>query len=105
MKKSLLFLFLVFLNFWGFSQQYAYSFEGKLSEDNKRILVEKCEKLKNVDWIKLKYKEDGAKGELIIQCTKLVQRAEFEEGFSPIEIKREFIAIGVEPKEFRKLND
>lgn len=103
-KTALLFILLLF-TFCGFSQQYAYSFEGQLSEDQKRSLVKNCEGLKNVDWVKLKYKEDSSKGELIIQCKEIEIRSEFEEGFSPINVKREFIGLGLEPKEFRKLND
>lgn len=105
MKKAILLILLVFSNYWSFSQQYAYSFQGELSHDQQRNLIKKCESIKNVDWIKLKYKEDSSKGELIIQCVKQLERSEIEEGFSPIEIKKAFVSMGIEPKEFRKLND
>ncbi len=100
MRKNLLLITLLFsLN--GFSQTYSYGFKGALDQEQHKTLEAYCQSLDYVDWIKINYKEDSKKGEIIIQLADMrEERAENDSDFSPIDVKRKLTELGLEPLSF-----
>lgn len=103
MKKITLVLsFCAFANFF-FSQNFAYSFNGILSESQQNELIAKILTLPEVSSCKLKYKSDSQKGEFLISVTESTERTENISGFSPVFVKELFVSQNIEPLEFRQL--
>lgn len=101
MKKIALVLSFCALSNFYFSQNYAYSFNGVLSEQEQSGIIAKILELPDVNSCKIKYKSDSQKGEFLISVDESTERSENTSEFSPALIKELFIGEGLEPLEFR----
>lgn len=103
MIKSLLTLFICFSTTLLFSQNYSYSFQGKLSPENESILLDKIEAVEGVEYCKLRYKSDSERGEIILSTMKKDVRSEDQEVFTPAAIKVILVELELQPIEFRTI--
>jgi len=87
MKKiALLLSFFALSNFY-FSQNFIYSFNGVLSEQEQSKMIAKILELPDVSSCKIKYKSDSQKGEFLISVIESIERSENTSEFSPALIK------------------
>ena len=105
MKKIFTLFLGIFLSISLYSQTYSYSFEGDLNPSKIAMYEKECLKFKQVSSVKIKYKPDSQKGEIII-VTKFkpkTQRQEGVEQFQPTDFKKFIINKGLSPLYFREL--
>jgi hypothetical protein len=102
MNYFLSFAFCAFSSFF-FSQNFAYSFQGKLSIEQQNILQKEILDIHLISNCELKYKTDSERGEIIFFVLKNESRSESSEEFSPVEIKSLLIKQQLEPLEFRMI--
>lgn len=103
MKKILIILLLLFLHQDIFSQSFSYSFKGSLDEQSKERIQTETLKLPGVLSYELKYKEDSAKGEILISLDPMTDRGENDHPFNPADLKSILISVPVEPINFRQI--
>ncbi len=103
MIKSLLSLFICFSTSLLFSQDYSYSFQGKLSPENESFLLDKVGSVEGVEYCKLRYKSDSERGEIILSTVKKEVSSEDQEVFNPAAIKAILVELELEPIEFRTI--
>lgn len=103
--RILLLFFGLFLSIHSFGQTYSYSFSGKIESESGNALTVQCAALPEVHSCKLRYKDNEEKGELILEVN--IVKKEGSEGapdFSPIEVKRILIEMGLSPVSFNKIS-
>jgi hypothetical protein len=86
-----------------FSQDYSYSFKGKLTPEKETVLLERIGSTEGVEYCKLRYKQDSERGEIILSPEKKEVRSEDQEVFSPTDIKTILVELELEPIEFRTI--
>ena len=103
---TLLLLGLLASNF-SFSQTFVYSFSGKLNPSKILNLEKQCENIVSIEKAKFKYKEDSERGELILILKENQKslRAEADDQFSPIDIKKIMLDNNLSPISFRKISE
>ena len=103
---TLLLLGLLASNF-SFSQTFVYSFSGELNPSKILNLEKQCENIVSIEKAKFKYKEDSERGELILILKENQKslRAEADNQFSPIDIKKIMIDNNLSPISFRKISE
>lgn len=88
-----------------FAQDYSYSFSGNLDISQISNYEKECLKFNQVESVKIKYKADSQKGEVII-ITKDIPKDQSRQGmelFSPIDIKKFLISKGLTPINFKEI--
>lgn len=87
-----------------YSQNYSYTFEGELNQTTLLEIEKRCQDMKEVSSAKVKYKEDAQKGEILIELLEdNKRRAEADDRFKAVDIKRILLDLNLNPGEFRKL--
>lgn len=104
MGKILLVHLCILFSSLSYAQDYTYSFEGELTMNDQHRIIEECQKVAHVDIVKLKYKEDSKRGELIIWTRPALIIGEVESSFSPADIKSQLVNMGLAPLSFTNLN-
>jgi len=103
MRKLLVYLVFFFFYFQGFSQSYAYSFEGVLSNSQKGNLLNDLNKIQGIQNFELRYKSDSDRGEILFSINPTSEEGENDLDFSPLAIKEIFLQLGLTPIDFRQL--
>lgn len=86
-----------------YSQNYSYSFEGELNQTTLLEIEKRCLDMKEVSSAKVKYKEDVQKGEILIELfVDDKKRAEADDRFKAVDIKRILLDLNLNPGEFRQ---
>ena len=102
--KNILYLtlFLLFSSS-AYSQNYSYTFEGELNQTTLLEIEKRCQDMKEVSSAKVKYKEDAQKGEILIELFEdNKRRAEADDRFKAVDIKRILLDLNLNPGEFRQ---
>lgn len=95
-------LFLLF-SITAYSQNYSYSFEGELNQSTLLEIEKRCLDMKEVSSAKVKYKEDVQKGEILIELfVDDKKRAEADNRFKAVDIKKILLDLNLNPGEFRQ---
>lgn len=105
MKKTILLLFSVFMYTLTFASTYSYSFSGKMDISQISTYEKDCLKFNQVQSVKIKYKADSQKGEIII-ITKDIPKDQSRAGmelFTPTDIKKFLISKGLTPINFKEI--
>jgi hypothetical protein len=105
MKKIILLMFSVFFYALTFASIYSYSFSGKMDISQISNYEKECLKFNQVLSVKIKYKVDSQKGEVII-ITKEIPKDKSRQGmelFTPTDIKNFLISKGLTPMTFKEL--
>ncbi len=105
MNKILGLFCAIILSISAFSQNYSYSFSGVMDINQISTYEKECMKFNQIKTVKIKYKPDSQKGEVII-VAKEPQRSENREGmvhFQPTDIKKFLISKGLTPMNFKEL--
>ena len=86
-----------------YGQDASYSFEGRLTEDQKNEILRKISTLPGIESAKLRSKDDSDRGEIMLYFEQLNQDAHAEGNanspFSPVYIKEifyEFQVVGID---------
>ena len=104
MKKLISLTFFLALSSTAYSQDFSYSFDGQLDQTSINKLESDCANITTIRSAKVKFKEDAQKGEIILfLLVNENSRAELDDQFSPIAIKKILIDSGLTPGEFRQL--
>jgi len=99
MRNLLLVLLLLFaVN--AHSQSYAYRFNGKLDELQQEQLLKRVDGLAFFTDVKLRYKADGEKGELLFTVPPKIRPSEEEQPYSILTIKAFLMEAGLLPDTF-----
>ena len=103
---TLLLLSLLASNF-SFSQTFAYTFSGNLDASSIQKIEKECSNIVGMSKAKFKYKEDSERGELILILKENQKslRAEADDQFSPIDIKKIMLDNNLSPISFRKISE
>ncbi len=102
--RKLLLISILFMAFNGSAQRYSYRFSGSLTEIQQTELIQLIEKLNFFEEIKIRYKNDAQKGELIFAFPVRSGKTEEQDPYSVIDIKKQLIAFGLEPLSFIELS-
>jgi hypothetical protein len=102
MKLALLAFCCIVTTFTSFSQKFAYSFEGVLNSTIIQELESEISNLENITSCKIKMK-DTSKGEVFFEIKYLELRAEGQEQFSPVDVKRILLEKSLMPLNFIEL--
>jgi len=105
MNKILSLFSAIILSISAFSQNYSYSFSGEMDISQISNYEKECMKFNQVKAVKIKYKPDSQKGEVII-VTKEIPKDQRREGmvlFQPTDIKKFLISKGLTPMNFKEL--
>lgn len=89
------------LSFISFAQDYSYSFNGSLNDNQYSSLLGKLESNSHISNPKIKYKDDKKGGEIWFDINVSASKSDVENEFSPIEIKSTLISFGLEPLVFK----
>lgn len=84
------------------AQDYAYTFQGKLSETEAERMISTLEELHYFQEIKIRLKESG--GELFFSIPPKTGGKEQQEPYSLVTIKSLLIQFGVQPVSFKERN-
>lgn len=103
MKKLIIFSFFAILSHFGFSQDYSYSFNGKIDSDQINLIEQRCSELPEVTSAKLKYKLESEKGEIIIHVEPIKAFGEARQEFSAADFKKILQSFGLTPLDFIEL--
>ena len=99
MRNLLLSLLLLFaVN--AYSQSYSYHFNGKLDEQQQQQLLTRIDELHFFTDVKLRYKADVEKGELLFTVPPKAKPSEEEQPYSILTIKALLIDMGLAPDTF-----
>lgn len=87
------------------SQTYSYSFSGDLNPQNITAYEKECMTFDRVQTVKIKYKTDSQKGEVIIVVKPYPKGTKMEgkQQFKPTDIKSFLISKGLSPMQFREI--
>jgi len=99
MRKVLLLLVLL-LAFNGYNQSYSYRFNGKLDEAGQQLLLTELSGWNYFTEVKLRYKSDSDKGELLFTIPPKATPSEEEPPYSILSIKALLIRFGMAPDSF-----
>ncbi len=101
MKILFLISFLFFVNL-SWSQKYAVAFNGEIDTTILHQMERECEQFQSVSKVKINYKPEKQKGELIIQLSEdeKSKRGEGDDHFSIAEIKAYLISKNLTPVSF-----
>lgn len=102
MKQIFTTLLLICLTNVAFSQSFAYSFEGVISETNSELFLKEIDELPAVISVELRQKNEG-KGEILFSVDPMENRGENDHPFSPADLKALFIRYGLQPLDFRQI--
>lgn len=86
-----------------FSQDYSYSFSGKLTEEQQQTIISQILESPGVESCKMKYKTDSERGEILIDVTDQTLRSEDQSLFSPSSVKSILIGSDLQPLDFRSI--
>lgn len=105
MLKNLLLVLATLIGFATYSsaQVYSYGFEGKIQDSQVDALLSSFEKIEGVKEVKIRYKEDANRGEIII-FTILETDLRNPYPFSPVKVKNILLENGLNPLEFREIS-
>lgn len=103
MRDLLASFFFCFIFFQGFSQSYAYSFEGNLSVSQQEEFIFEIKKIQLIQSCELRYKADGQRGEILFSIEKNDLAGENDSDFSPVQLKEIYLRFGLSPLDFRQL--
>ncbi len=78
---------------------YQYSFSGQLNSQSISSLENRLATLQFVTLVKVKYKSDSQKGEVLLNTSEKVISSEGEKGFDLIEFKKALISADLTPLE------
>lgn len=103
MIKLLLSCFFIATTSYFFSQNFAYSFSGLLTNEQQNELVKDVLDIPTVSTCELRYKSDSNRGEILFYVLESTTRSDSPTEFSPSTIKSLFINKELEPLDFRKI--
>ncbi|HIP35745.1 MAG TPA: hypothetical protein EYG85_02710 [Crocinitomix sp.] len=107
MNKLFSLIFVVLLTINAYSKTYSYSFEGVIELNEITNFEKECAKIKFIKKVKIKYKPDSQKGEIIIITEDFPkgQRQEGKDSFQPTEVKKFILSKGLTPLNFREIKN
>ena len=84
---------------------YSYGFEGELDVAKISQYEKECSSFQQVAEVKIKYKSDSKRGEMIIQIQKINKedRREDSPQFQPVQIKKFLLEKGLTPLNFKEI--
>lgn len=106
MKGKLIGGILFCFAFAAYGQDAAYSFKGHLDQALILKIENDCKSITGVKSAKVRYKEDSERGEILIDLIDLDNnRTEgSNQVYSPIDIKALLVSNGLEPLDYRSIN-
>lgn len=107
MKKKVLFLAFLGLNFIAYNQNYSYSFScDGISPEQLSNLENKIRRLEGVEECKIRYKEERKAGEIMLFIEEVNNQyeGENESSFNAVTLKNLLLESGLSPLNFKSLN-
>lgn len=103
--KIFLFFVAFFVTTFTYSQTYSYSFEGSIDPSDVSAYEKECTRFDLVEIVKIKYKPDSKKGELIVQLEDQshLPKSESNKQFNPIVLKKFLLSKGLSPLYFKEI--
>ncbi len=105
MLKNLLLIVTILIGFASYSsaQAYSYGFEGEIKDSNIDGLLSSFEKIDGVQEVKIRYKEETKRGEIILFTNSNVDPRN-PHPFSPVKVKTILLESNLKPLEFREIS-
>lgn len=98
--RKLLLLWMLSLGFLVNAQDYSYHFSGNLSETAQSDFLKRMEDFHFYTDIKLRYKNDSQKGELLFTIPAVTGKTEEEQPYSILDVKKLLISFDLVPDTF-----
>jgi hypothetical protein len=98
--RKLLLLGMLSVGLSATAQDYSYRFSGNLSETAQSEFIKKMEDFHFYTDVKLRYKNDSQKGELLFTIPLPTGKTEEEQPYSILDVKRLLISYDLTPDTF-----
>lgn len=99
MRRFYTLLTFVLISLSGMAQDYSYSFNGELS--NQDELLKQLQSIPQLLHPKIKYKEDKKGGEIWFDIKMSNSKTDTHDEFSPVSVKSMLLSFGLEPLTFK----